>query len=197
MYAIASDGSAWQQGMNYDRQLLGTTTNLFSLVKVPETTIRWKNLIPGLFGSGLSTAGDAFVWGYNFQMRDEFGIANPKEGQPNYIVSPLNWTELAAAGRSLVGIDRSRALWRIGDPNDFGFPPSLGIGLKRIGTTSDWKQVRVNRFLREPAFVIGYNPAWHGVLLKGDGSLWTFGYGDQGQLGNGYPLGMRRLDWQQ
>jgi len=188
--AIKTDGTLWIWGSGTDGRLgNGYTTS----VSTPITTFTggtdWKQVSAGYIQTAaIKTDGTLWTWGNNFdgQLGRLFGttIAVPT------IISK-NWADTAtgvaeelytfSGGKThSAGIKTDGTLWTWGN-NAYGLTASgqLGIG---AGTTerstptttfaggSTWKQVSV-----------GY---YHTAAIKTDGTLWTWGNGGSGRLGN-------------
>jgi alpha-tubulin suppressor-like RCC1 family protein len=125
--------------------------------------------------------GSLWAWGYN-----NWGqIGNGFVGE-QYVVVPTrvgagnDWRAAAASHNHCVALRADGGVWAWGT-NDYGQP---GVGEwpgfhynptpTRAGTDDDWAGASVS---------CGYN---HTVAVKADGSLWTWGYNNWGQIGNGF-----------
>jgi trimeric autotransporter adhesin len=98
------------------------------------------------------------------------------EDSGSYIKISGNWSAMAICTRSIIALrpDGSLWFWGLNGDGQLGDPSKITVedSPVRIGNDDDW-------------ITIGANGANSMVLLKKDGSLWTCGYNDYGQLGDG------------
>jgi alpha-tubulin suppressor-like RCC1 family protein len=127
------------------------------------------------FSAGIDVFGNLWTWGNNSQGQ----IGNASTTGPvttPFEISYISWIGIAAGRTHLVGIASTGALWTWGQ-NTHG---ELGLGNTTSPlsspqpisvTTNQWTDVAAGN-----EFTVG---------IKADGSLWTWGLGGSGQLGNG------------
>jgi alpha-tubulin suppressor-like RCC1 family protein len=193
--ALKQDGTVWTWGANDFGQLGdGTTTGRSTPVQV---------VGPG--GSGFLTgvkaiaAGrdqtvalkqDGTVWTWGANENGQLGDGTTTDrSTPVQVVGPggigflINVTALAAGGAFTVALKQDGTVWTWG-ANDFG---QLGDGTTFAHSTP----VQVlgpggSGFLTNVTALAAGDI--HTVALKQDGTVWTWGNGDKGQLGDGeYP----------
>ena len=176
--AIKTDGTLWVWGNNASGQLgnAGTTSR-----STPVTTFaggtNWKQVSSGFeFTAAIKTDGTLWLWGKGSSGQ----LGNNSNGDISTPVTTFaggtNWKQVGAAGYSPAAIKTDGTLWVWG----FSFSGRLGTGEPPFTTKftpvttfaggTNWKQVSS-----------GFN---HTTAIKTDGTLWTWGYGANGRLGN-------------
>ena len=170
--AVKDDGTLWAWGWNIAGQLGdGTKTN---------------RLLPTLIGSGFQSVaagrhhslalkedGSLWVWGSNI-----YGQLG--DGTTNDIVSPKqiagDYAAVVAGEYNTVALGRDGRLWA------WGREQYVQQAIDAV-ITQDRKVVSPKEIgTGFTAVAVG---ASHGLALKGDGSLWTWGNGYGGRLGDG------------
>ena len=174
--ALKSDGTVWAWGDNYYGQLGdGTTTNQPSPVQVPGLT----GVIAVAAGYSHSLAvkndGTVWAWGYN---------------------ATASWATGRRSNRTIArpgaGPDRrGRRGGRLGpQPGAQERRHGLGVGVQRLRPVGRRDRTQPDRSspVQVPgltgvvAVAAGY---YHSLALKGDGTVWAWGYNYDGQLGDG------------
>jgi len=176
MAAIKPNGSLWTWGRNQSGQL-GTGNNIDR--SSPQTTVAggtdWKQVSCGNINTAaVKTDGTLWTWGDNFygQLGNSTNIT--RSSPQTTVAGGTNWKQVAI-GTIAVAIKTDGTLWTWGD-NFYG---QLGSGnttsrdspQTTVAGGTDWKQVAA-----------GLN---HSTAIKNNGTLWTWGYNNVGQLGNG------------
>ncbi|NBP56371.1 hypothetical protein EBU71_07535, partial [bacterium] len=122
----------------------------------------------------IKSNGTLWGWGYN-----AYGLlgdnTTSSRNVPTQIGSDTNWDKIALGDRHTLGIKTDGTLWGWGY-NDSGQVGDGTSGTSRliptqIGVDTNWKTVTAGYF--------------HSVGLKTDGTLWSWGYGANGGLGQG------------
>ena len=181
MAAIKTDGSLWTWGENGLGQL---GTNNLDTRSTPVTTFiggnDWKQVSVGYrFVGAIKTDGSLWTWGANFGTN--LGINASAFSHRSTPVTTFaggnTWKQVSCGQYHMAAIKTDGSLW-IWGLNDNG-NSVLGInqGNVSIGTPvttfaggNTWKSV-----------ACGLN---HTAAIKTDGSLWVWGLGTSGQLGN-------------
>ena len=174
--AIKTDGTLWTWGLNNFGQLGDNSiTNRSSPVQTIVGGTNWKQVVCG-YGhiAAIKTDGTLWAWGNNTvgQLGDN-NIVN-KSSPVQTVAGGTNWKQIACGYLHTAAIKTDGTLWTWGS-NTYGqlgdnnrVPKSSPV--QTITGSTDWKQV-----------ACGY---YHTAALKIDGTLWTWGYNTNGQLGD-------------
>jgi alpha-tubulin suppressor-like RCC1 family protein len=175
--AIKTDGTLWTWGNGTNGRLgNGTTTGSIS---TPVTTFaggtNWKQVSAGgNFTAAIKTDGTLWTWGTgtNGQLGDATltSISTPV----TTFAGGTNWKQVSSGTFHTAAIKTDGTLWTWGN----GLSGRLGNATLTNRSTpvttfaggTDWKQVSAG--------------SSHTAAIKTDGTLWTWGTGDSGQLGN-------------
>ncbi|WP_445732054.1 RCC1 domain-containing protein [Mariniflexile sp.] len=125
----------------------------------------WQSVATGSYHSlAIKADGTLWTWGLGT------GVSVPKQ-----IGTATNWQTVAAGYGDSFALKTDGTLWAWGD-NDYG---QLGLGVNggfyfnpvQVGTDNNWQSIATGAY-----FVLA---------LKNNGSLWSWGIDDYGQLGDG------------
>ena len=174
--AIKTDGTLWTWGINLNGRLgVGNTTNYSSPVQVGGLTT-WANVSMGdAHTLATTTDGKLYAWGYN--VHGNLGTGNTTQySSPVQVGALTTWLKISAGPYSSAAIKTDGTLWTWGF-NNYG---QLGVG----NTTKYSSPVQVGALTTWNAIAWG---APYGSLyaLKTDGTLWSWGRNNYGQLGVG------------
>lgn len=137
----------------------------------------WKYIHAGYQASyAIKNDGRLFAWGLNSNGKLGDGTTETRLA-PVQIGPGAAWRQVACGEYHCLGIQEDGSLWSWGS-NEYG---ALGLGSgtagsllpSRVGSASSWTAVAVN--------------SCYSLGLRNDGSLWSWGYNTQGQLGYGPP----------
>jgi alpha-tubulin suppressor-like RCC1 family protein len=182
--AIKDDGSMWAWGGNESGRIgVGSVedNNYVTPTRIG-TDNNWQYVSAGYdFALAVKTDGSLWAWGNN-----NFGQAgNGKSGDNAIEPRPVKigndtWKTVAAGREHTLAVRTDGSLWAWGK-NDEG---QLGDGTNtnrsnpvRIGNDTNWL-IATAGYGFNAAVKVEYSP-------RTDGSLWTWGSGDYGVLGNG------------
>ena len=173
--AIKTDGTLWMWGTNGNGELGdGTTTSRSSPVQTVAGGTDWKYVTSGhLVTAAVKTDGTLWLWGYNNYGQLGDNTRTSKSSPIQTIAGGTNWKS-AAFGYSVAAIKTDGTLWTWGQ-NNYGQLGDNTVVNKSspVQTTAggtNWKQV-----------ACGTN---HTAAIKTDGTLWTWGLNNFGQLGD-------------
>ena len=173
--AIKTNGTMWahgeQQYTNND-----SLSQRFSTLTQIGTATDWKQVAAGdNMTSAVKTTGTLWAWGLNFI--GYFGTGDQiSSSSPVQIGSDTNWIQVACPGKVTTAWKSDGTLWSCGDGREGALGRFGPIGADcsspiQVGSLTDWKQVACGND--------------HTASVKTDGTLWTCGYNNDGQLGDG------------
>jgi alpha-tubulin suppressor-like RCC1 family protein len=180
--AIKTDGTLWTFGLNNHGQIgdgtsISTTVFKSTPVQVGSLTT-WKQVSCGeVHTAAIKTAGTLWTWGYNFYGELGDGTLVDKSS-PVQVGLLTNWKQVACGYFYTAAIKTDGTLWTFGLNNhgQIGDGTSISTAVFKstpvqVGLLTNWKQV-----------ACGYS---HTAAIKTDGTLWSWGFNDTGQLGDG------------
>jgi len=173
--AVKTDGTLWTWGENTYGQLgQGNTTNRSSPVQVGSLTT-WSSTACGSYHVlALKTNGTLWAWGYN--NGGQLGQNNTTNlSSPVQIGALTTWKYVYAGNNASWGIKTDNTLWQWGSGADLQLI-SPGI------TTSYSSPIQVGLLTNWLSISSSYKSV---VAVKTDGTLWTWGRNDEGELGRG------------
>jgi alpha-tubulin suppressor-like RCC1 family protein len=174
--AIKTDGSLWTWGNNNSGQLGdNTTTNRSSPGTTSGGGTNWKQVSCGRrHTAAIKTDGTLWTWGDDSygQLGDNTTAARSSPGTTSG--GGTNWKQVSCGRTHTAAIKTDGTLWTCG----YNIAGQLGdettTARSSPGTTAgggtNWKQV-----------ACGFNFT---LAIKTDGTLWTCGYNNRGQLGD-------------
>jgi alpha-tubulin suppressor-like RCC1 family protein len=173
--AIKTDGTLWTWGNNSNGQL-GDNTSIAksSPVQTIAGGTNWKQLAGAHHIAAIKTDGTLWLWGGNSSGQLGDNTATPKSSPVQTISGGTNWKQVACGTSHTAAIKTDGTLWTWGW-NPFG---QLGDN-----TTTD-KSSPVQTIAGGTNWQHVVTGAYHIAAIKTDGTLWTWGYNNYGQLGN-------------
>jgi alpha-tubulin suppressor-like RCC1 family protein len=182
--ALASNGMVWAWGYGVNGEL-GNGTNTVSNIPVQVSLpngVTITNIVGGAYHSlALASNGTVWAWGYN-----NFGqLGNGTNTSSNIPVqvslpslpSGATITNIAGGAYHSLALASNGTVWAWGD-NDFG---ELGNGTN----TSSNIPVQVSLPSGVTITNIAGGVSGHSLALASNGTVWAWGYGVNGELGNG------------
>lgn len=177
--AIRTNGILYTWGNNTQGQLGdGTTTNRSSPNTVAGGGTNWTQISVGFLETGaIKSDGTLWTWGNNSngQLGDNSSVN--KSSPVTTVAGGTNWKQVSMMGSGFNAIKTDGTLWSCG----YNFAGQLGTG----EVTSTNKS--------SPVTVAGGGKNWIRLTtgfqncrgaIKADGTLWMWGNGNSGQLGN-------------
>jgi alpha-tubulin suppressor-like RCC1 family protein len=178
-YAIKTDGTLWSWGRGSSGQLGNADITDRS---TPVTTFaggtNWKQISGGsLFGAAIKTDGTLWTWG--LKTNGQLGNGDPTSGNSSTPITTFaggtDWKQVSCGQVHMAAIKTDGTLWVWGNGNNGQLGNASTTNTSTPVTTfaggNNWKQVSCadNRFT---------------LAIKTDGSLWSWGNGFSGTLGN-------------
>jgi alpha-tubulin suppressor-like RCC1 family protein len=173
--AIQTNGTLWSWGYNSTGNLgLGNITNYSSPKQIGALTT-WSSVQTGQ-NSTFAIKTDGTLWSWGYSGFGNLGLGNTTDySSPKQVGSLTNWLRITASYYGAIAIKTDGTLWSWGQ-NAYG---QLGLGNttrysspKQVGALTNWLNV-----------TSGYLASI--LSTKTDGTLWSWGYNAQGQLGLG------------
>jgi alpha-tubulin suppressor-like RCC1 family protein len=173
---IKSDGTLWLCGAGTNSQLGdSTTTTKSSPVQTVATGTNWKQVAANNGNTcAIKTDGTLWIWGNGAQGALGDNTVAAKNSPIQTIATGTNWKQAISGYLSNAGIKTDGTLWLWG----YNVSGQLGNN-SRTNTSSpvqticqgtNWKQLSFGHY--------------HSAAVKTDGTLWTWGANDYGQLGD-------------
>ena len=184
--SVKTDGTIWawgdnEQGMMGQNQG-GTGPNSRSSPTQIGTNTNWSSDVKRLSAGyrsfyNIKTNGELWVWG--FHGYGALGLNNwdVKISSPAQVGTNTNWSCVDGAVNTTFSVKTDGTLWSCGYNSDGALGQNeVGVGKHKssptqIGTNTNWSLVRAGRY--------------YGVATKTDGTLWSWGANENGQLGLG------------
>jgi len=172
---IKTDGTLWAWGQGTDGRLgLGNVTYYSSPKQVGALT-NWAVVSGGAYHSvAVKTDGTLWAWGFNSQ--GQLGLGDIASRSSPVQVGGLNtWSKVIGGSQHTVAVKTDGTLWTWG----YNVLGQLGLGNntkysspKQVGSLTNWLDIAAGVY-------------YFSVAVKTDGTLWSWGYNNNGQLGLG------------
>ena len=175
---IKTDGRLWLWGYNLYGQLGdNTSSQRTSPVNTVAGGTNWKQVALGASGShaaAIKTDGTLWTWGSNTNGQLGDNTSSSRSSPVTTVGGQGSWKQTSAGGAHTAAIKTDGTLWSWGR-NDYGIlgdntSSSRSSPVTTVAAGTTWKQV-----------ACGY---LHTAAIKTDGTLWTWGRNDYGQLGD-------------
>ena len=174
--AIKSDDTLWVWGGNADNQL-GDGTWIYQNTPQPRGADKWKAVSTGPTHTvAIKSDGTLWSWGS--------GVALGYE-QLSYTMQQIGvdkWKAVSAGESHTVAIKSDGSLWAWGD----NWCGQLGTG--KSGKDEDWEEWAIEItpvMISSDKWKAVFAGEYYTAAIKTDDTLWTWGYNEYGQLGNG------------
>jgi alpha-tubulin suppressor-like RCC1 family protein len=179
--AIKTDGTMWAWGRNQSGQLgIGNTTYYSSPMQVGALT-NWANVSIGInYGMAIKTDGTLWAWGNNNYGQQGTGNTSNRNS-PIQVGALTTWSKISCGsggnGSFCQSIRTDGTLWAWG----WNREGELGLNItnyyatisspQQVGSLTTWSKVACGQI--------------HSIATKTDGTLWSWGGNNYGQLGTG------------
>jgi alpha-tubulin suppressor-like RCC1 family protein len=173
-FAVARNGDLYAWGENSDGRLGdGTQRDRANPFKIGSGFVR-------VVSANLQTfalKADGSLWGWGANDFGQLGLGDTT-ARPTPVKVGDGYTQVAAGAYHTLALKADGSLWAWGR-NQYG---QLGNGLfeQRTGSQANATPVKIG-----DGFSDVMTGAHHSVALKADGTLWTWGWNDYGQVGDG------------
>ena len=177
--AIKTDGTLWTWGRNSYGNL---GINNTSQKNTPVTTFlggtNWRQVSCGLgHVAAIKTNGTLWTWGKNAYGQLGIGVdgSTTNRTTPVQVGTATNWKEVSCGRDHTLAVKTDGTLWVWGRNNTRQLGLGAGITANQNvptqnGTATNWKKVS--------------GGVDHSAAIKTDGTLWLWGSGGSGELGN-------------
>ncbi|MDQ4132992.1 MAG: hypothetical protein M3179_07230 [Actinomycetota bacterium] len=173
--ALKDDGTVWSWGYNNVGQLgVNSLTDRFSPVQVPGLTN--VTAVAGGFAHSLALKSDGTVWAWGWNRFAQLG-----DGSTTDLLLPVQVAGLSGVTAIAAGVGHTLARKADGTLVAWGLNNKGQLG---DGSTVEWRAA--------PAPVSGLGSVksitaggYHNLVVKNDGTLWSWGLNKTGQLGTG------------
>ncbi len=175
-FAIKNNGTLWGTGSNSQGSLgIGSSAiNSYAFIQIGSDN-NWAKIAPAdFFTIALKTNGTLWGWGQNDSYQMGNGTCCSNQLTPIQIGTDTDWKDIAALhGRTGFALKNNGTLWGWG-ANGSGILVAGSLTQSRpipfqLSNDTDWASIHLG---------IG-----HILALKNNGTLWSWGAGDYGQLG--------------
>jgi trimeric autotransporter adhesin len=170
--AIKNDGTLWLWGDNTWGQLGDNTrTDRSSPVQTVCGGTDWKQVWAGdNITSAIKTDGTLWIWGQNDYGKLADNTTDPKSSPIQTVAGGTDWKYVCYTS----AIKNDGTLWCWGDNIEGwigdGTTTDRSSPVQTVAGGADWKHIMVCTHTR--------------AAIKNDGTLWTWGYNDHGELGD-------------
>ena len=175
--AIKTDGTLWMWGLNYTGQLGDNTiTNRSSPVQTVAFGTNWKQVICGRQQTAaIKTDGTLWVWGQGSSGELGDNTITNKSSPVQTVAFGTNWKQVSCGTYGSIGAiktDGTLWTWGVGTNGQLGDNTitNKSSPVQTVAFGTNWKQVSCGN--------------GNIAAIKNDGTLWTWGFGTSGQLGD-------------
>jgi len=192
--AVKTDGTLWVWGGAGSGALGNAVTT--GNISTPVTTFAggtdWKQVSSGggvyPSAAAIKTDGTLWTWGNGFYGQLGTNDITSRSTPVTTFAGGTNWKQVfmsksnyATANTAAIKTDGTLWIWGSGIQGQLGNANLIDVStpVTTFAGGTNWKQVSAG----------GFNNIFHTTAVKTDGTLWTWGSGSSGRLGNGVTTG--------
>jgi len=174
--AIKTDGSLWLWGVGNIGQIGNNSTATFqsSPVQTVSGGTNWRSVSLGInLSAAIKTDGSLWLWGCNTTGQIGNNSAASQSSPVQTVSGGTNWRSVSLGGHSAaIKTDGSLWMWGTGTSGQLGdnSNASQSSPVQTVSGGTNWRSVSLGNY--------------HSAAIKTDGSLWLWGFGSTGILGN-------------
>jgi len=174
--SIKTDGTLWCWGYNIYGQLGdNTVVNKSSPVQTVAFGNNWKQVSCGVVNTAsIKTDGTLWAWGYNLDGGLGDNTTTNKSSPVQTIAFGNNWKQVSVSTRHMAAIKTDGTLWCWGLNSDGQLGDNTIVAksspVQTVTFGTNWKQVSSGASIT--------------TAIKTDGTLWVWGLGTSGRLGD-------------
>jgi alpha-tubulin suppressor-like RCC1 family protein len=175
--ALKSDGTAWAWGDNGNGQLGNGTTNA-SYVPIQVSNLTGVTAMAVGVSHNVAIKSDGTIWGWGLNTDGEVGTAGPATQTATPTIVPgLTGTIIAISARKshALALKSDGTVWTWNDTT----PGQISDGVTVTGSSLPIQITGLSNII---AVASG---GYHNLALRNDGTVWSWGLNNYGQLGNG------------
>ncbi len=176
--ALKEDGTLWAWGRNFYGELgQNNTASTSSPVQIGSLTT-WAYIGPGAGNSyAIKTDGTLWWWGSGNNGSSGTNLGSNRKSSPVQIGSDTNWAKISIEGNNegVIALKTNGTMWAWGgnSQGQLGLNKNTNVSSPtQIGALTTWAEI--DRGQAENCH----------FAIKTDGTLWAWGYGATGRLGN-------------
>lgn len=179
--AIKSDGTLWAWGPGDSGENGDGTTQTRSTPRQIGAATNWREVTFGNFQCSAAIKTDGTLWSWGFNGSGTVGDGTTaNRSSPRQVGTATNWKQVSHGGSAALGVKTDGTLWGWGG-NDYG---EVGDGTGNTGVAG--------QNTRSTPTQVGTATNWRfccaqgntSAAIKTDGTLWLWGRGANGALGN-------------
>jgi len=177
--ATKTDGTLWAWGRNYKGCLgEGTITHRSSPIQTIAYGTNWNNIAAGINSIATKTDGTLWVWGNNSNSQLGDTTLLHRSSPIQTVAFGNTWSKVGGGDSYYLATKTDGTLWAWGN-NGFGTSP-LGDGTVGGNRSYPIQPLAYSFATNWSNIACGYETT---VATKTDGTLWTWGSNNRGQLG--------------
>jgi alpha-tubulin suppressor-like RCC1 family protein len=181
-YALRADGTVWAWGRNQTGQL-GDDTTVDSSVPVQVSGLTDATAIAAGWRTAYAVRADGTVWAWGDNSSSQLGLGSTAPYSPVPVMTSAipGFTSVAdGTDGAVLALNEDGTVWSWGQNNagQLGNGESCTPGVPCVSSSP----LRVANLTGVTAIAGGTN---NGYAVRGDGSVWAWGWGYRGNLGDG------------